>query len=306
MTERSTAPVRVRRVSGELRELRRRIGLSGGEVARSMGFSMSKLSRIEHANRGLDPDDVLALLGLYRVPKQRRDELVSLVRNGTEANWWQLLDGRLPAMWRDLASFEREATAIHSYETMVMPGLPQTAEYMTALAQGMHDDVTEEEINRLVAARMERQALLKKRGAPDLCFLIEEAVLRRQMGDPHVMHRQLRHLVDTIQRGKADVRVVPFSAGAHPGAAGPFVVLEFADQPSLLYVEQRSNEAFLEQPEHIMAANKAFRRLRSVAWSREDSVDFIASLGDELLNVVEEPCDGKLGSGPCSLAQEQL
>ena len=110
-------PVRVRRVSSELRELRLRSGLAAEEVARSLGMSMSKLSRMETGQRGLFPDDVAALLGLYRVPAERREELLALVRNGANRNWWQVQDGRLPAMWEDLIRFEKEAVAIRNYET---------------------------------------------------------------------------------------------------------------------------------------------------------------------------------------------
>jgi transcriptional regulator with XRE-family HTH domain len=305
MVEHPSVPVRVRRVSGELRELRLRHGLGAHDVARSMGISPSKLSRMERGNRGLDADDVSALLGLYRVPRAHRSKLLALVREGVEPNWWQLLDSRLPVTWQDLARFESEAAAIHSYETMMIPGLLQTAEYMTTLAHAMYDDVTKEETDRLVAARTERQRLLKKRDAPELCFFIEETVLRRRTGDPGVMCRQLQHLVGVAGYQKVDLRIVPLSAGLHAGADGSFLVLHFADQPSLLYVAQRSNAAFVEETAHVAAAVKSLRRLRSVALSREDSVDLIASLGNELLDVVEEPRDGKPGPGPCSLAQEQ-
>jgi Domain of unknown function (DUF5753) len=187
-----------------------------------------------------------------------------------------LLDSRVPAMWRDLARFEHDAIVIHYYETMMIPGMLQTAEYMTALAHAMYDDVTEEETNRLVAARMERQALLKKTDGPGLFFLIEETVLRRQTSDPGVMHRRSASRCGRLVRRTG-----------------------VDDQQSLLYVAQRSNESFVEKADHVTEARKAFRRLRSVALSREDSVDFIDSLGNELPDVVEEPHDGKLGLDPC-------
>lgn len=239
------------------------------------------------------------------MPKRRRDELVSLVRHGNEQNWWRFQDGRLPTNWYDLMCFEREAIVIRDYETMVVPGLLQTAEYRVALTRAMYADVTEEELDRQEPVRAERQTLLNKIDAPDLCFVIEEAVLRRQAGAPGMMYRQLQHLMSTARRGKADIRVVPASAGLHPGVTGPFLVLEFADHPSLVCMEPRTSTAFAEAPDHVVAVKKAFRRLRLVALSREDSVDLIASIGNELLDVVEEPRDGKLGPVPCSLAQEQ-
>lgn len=83
-------PVRVRRVSSELRELRLRSGLGAEEVSTALGISMSKLSRMENGQRGLQVDDVAALLGLYRVPAKRREELLELVRNAAKPNWWQV------------------------------------------------------------------------------------------------------------------------------------------------------------------------------------------------------------------------
>ncbi|WP_326468195.1 helix-turn-helix transcriptional regulator, partial [Actinophytocola sp.] len=90
MTRRRGVPVRQRRVSTELRDLRKKAGLTCADVARALGTSITKISRMETGDRGLYPDDVAALLGLYRVPTKRREELLDLVRNGAEPNWWQL------------------------------------------------------------------------------------------------------------------------------------------------------------------------------------------------------------------------
>lgn len=100
MAEEIAVPVRVRRVANELRELRRRCGLTGDEVAQSLGMSAAKLSRLERGYRGLRPDDVSALLGLYRVPVQRRDELLAIVRGGGEPNWWNPATSQPGGNWR--------------------------------------------------------------------------------------------------------------------------------------------------------------------------------------------------------------
>ncbi len=76
--------VRSRQVAAELRVLREQAGLSGAEVAKRLGMSTSKISRIETGNSGLQIEDVAALLGLYQVPASIRDGLLDLVRRSEE------------------------------------------------------------------------------------------------------------------------------------------------------------------------------------------------------------------------------
>ena len=112
MGRRPGVPVRQRRVSTELRELRKKACLTCADVAAALGTSITKISRMETGERGLYADDVAAMLGLYRVPTKRREELLALVRNGAEPNWWQLKPTDLPTEWRDLMALESDATAI--------------------------------------------------------------------------------------------------------------------------------------------------------------------------------------------------
>ncbi|GAA4848365.1 helix-turn-helix transcriptional regulator [Saccharopolyspora rosea] len=282
MGGRTGVPVRVRRVSSELRELRLRSGLAAEEVARSLGMSMSKLSRMETGQRGLYPDDVAALLGLYRVPAERREELLALVRNGANRNWWQVQDGRLPAMWEDLIRFEKEAVAIHNYETMVVPGLLQTSEYAAAILEGNGRNLTPAEIDTLITARMSRQTILHATRAPAFEFLIEQNVLERIVGGAGLMYRQLRHLISSASHDNVALRVLPASLGAHPGLEGPFVLLEFASHEDLVYLENRASSAFVEETEYVAETKEALRRLCHTALSPQDSVDLITRTADNL------------------------
>ncbi|MCI2423922.1 helix-turn-helix domain-containing protein [Saccharopolyspora sp. K220] len=282
MNGRVGVPVRVRRVSSELRELRLRSGLGAEEVAGALGFSMSKLSRIENGQRGLQADDVCALLGLYRVPAQRREELLSLVRSGTDPNWWQVQEGRLPAMWQDLIRFEKEAIAIHNYETMFIPGLLQTSEYIGAVGRGIMPDVGVDELDTLVSARLGRQALLSRSDAPLLEVLIEQTALERPVGSPDVMYRQLRHLMSCAECENITVRALPTELGVHPGMEGPFALLEFVNHSNLVYLEHRGNSAFVETAEHVAATKLTLQWLRELALSPEDSVGLIADIAQGL------------------------
>ncbi|MEV5542289.1 helix-turn-helix transcriptional regulator [Saccharopolyspora shandongensis] len=282
MNGRVGVPVRVRRVSSELRELRLRSGLGAEEVAGALGFSMSKLSRIENGQRGLQADDVAALLGLYRVPAQRREELLALVRSGAVPNWWQVQDGRLPAMWSDVIRFEKEALAIRNYETMFVPGLLQTSEYVGAMGRGTQPDIGVDELDSLVSARLGRQALLSREDAPEFEVLIEQIALERPVGGADIMYRQLRHLMDSAERDNITLRVLPTSLGAHPGMEGPFVLLEFASHPTLVYLEHRGNSAFVETAEHVATTTLTLQWLRDIALSPEDSIGLVAAIAQGL------------------------
>lgn len=280
MSDQAGAPVRVRRVSAELRELRVRNGFRAEEVAQTLGFSLSKLSRMENGHRGLHADDVSALLGLYRVSAQRRAELLALVREGADRNWWQVQDIQQPSDWQDLLQFEAQATAIYNWEPLFIPGLLQSYEYAEAIIRCNIVGLPEEDIQRLVDARMDRQNRFAVRGQTSLAILIDEIALRRRVGGADVMRRQLEKLARETRRSQIVFQVVPFDVGEHPGMAGPLVVLEFAKARSLVYLEHHGNTGFLEDREHVDGARAAFRRLRKLALSPEDSVDLINRLAD--------------------------
>ncbi|MGH3991651.1 MAG: Scr1 family TA system antitoxin-like transcriptional regulator, partial [Pseudonocardiaceae bacterium] len=164
--------VRSRQVAAELRAIRERAQLSGAEVARRLGMSPSKISRIETGNSGLQIEDVAALLGLYEVPASTRDELLDLVRRSEERGWWTRQPG-LPKLWRSLIDFEAKATRVQNYEALVVPGLLQTAEYSRAIIQGVAPTISEAELDNLVASRMARQAVLTRASAPQFFAVVD-------------------------------------------------------------------------------------------------------------------------------------
>ena len=274
--------MRSRRVAGELRRLRARSGHSCATVGAALGISASKISRIETGRIGLQADEVAALLGFYQVAKPLREELLELVRRAAEPGWWQVQGSRLPELWQELIDFERSATAIINYEPLLIPGLLQTADYAGALIAAANPALSEDEVETRVAARTTRQALLGRPHPPRLLALLEEGVLRRVVGDPGLMRRQVRHLEDAATRSNVTVQVVPTAAGAHPGLGGPFVILEFDGDPTLVYLENRRGSAILEEEDDIAEATMALRHLQRIALSSDDSLALLAEVAREL------------------------
>ncbi|MEV8609445.1 helix-turn-helix transcriptional regulator [Amycolatopsis sp. NPDC051373] len=243
MTKRTS--VRQRRVSAELRALRIKANLTCREVSEGLGFSESKISRMETGDRGLYVDDVSAILGFLHAPTEKRQELLTLLREGEERNWHEI-HGKLPPNWKQLIRFEDEAAGIKNYEPLLIPGLAQTPEYTRALMQSIDRRLEELDVEKLIAARVSRQLVLGRLNGPVVHLLIEEGVLRRLVGGPEVMRGQLQHLQLMANRSNVTIQVVPFSVGGHPGLEGPLVLLDFAAQPTLAYAETRGASSFLE------------------------------------------------------------
>lgn len=281
MGTRKGVSVRQRRVSAELRTLREKRGVSCRQVAAALDCSESKISRMETGERGLYADDVAAILGFLQVPAGYRHELLALVRDGEERNWHEI-HGKLPTNWKDLIRFENDATAILNYEPLVIPGLAQTPEYARALMHGIDPLLSENEVDTLVAARVTRQLILSRRQAPTVHLMMDDMVLRRPIGDPIIMRAQLEHLLNLSRRSNVVIQMAPFAAGAQPGLLGPFVILEFLAEPTLVHVESRGTSSFLEEEEHVSALKVAWRNILAVALSPEDSARLIASILGEL------------------------
>jgi len=134
-------------------------------------------------------------------------------------------------------------------------------------------------LDTLVKVRLARQDVLRSNGLR-LEVVLDEAVLRRSVGGPQVMADQLARLLETARLGQVRLQVLPFSAGAHIGVTGPFVILSFPNIIDLdvVVLDHMTSTLYLEGKEELQAYNKAFTSLQFHSLSTEDSLDFIAGL----------------------------
>jgi transcriptional regulator with XRE-family HTH domain len=276
----SYTSVRSRTVAHELRTLRENRGLSCADVAKVLGVSASKISRIETGNSGLQPDDVSALLGFYQVPGPRRQELLGLLRRGEEKGWWERQAG-LPQLWRALIDFENKASRIQTYHALMVPGLLQTAEYCEAILKATDDTLTNAELGNLTASRMARQIVLTKSNAPQYLAVIHEVALRMLVGPRGVMKRQLQHLLTIAERPNINLRVLSTAAGANVGLRGPFMILDFADEPALVHLENQITGMFLEEEADLAGFRVALQNILSVSLAPAATAELIASIAAE-------------------------
>ncbi|HZF90967.1 helix-turn-helix transcriptional regulator [Streptomyces sp.] len=278
--------VRRRKLGAELRALRTGAGLTSGEAARLVGWHQSKVSRIETGASGVKPADVRLLLDAYGVADPHfRELLLALAGSGGgqgRDHWWHAYRGVLPPTYRDFISLESQASGMRTLETSVVPGLLQTAEYARAVTRAAVEGLDEERLDALVEVRLARQDVLRSRPPLALSAVLDEAVLRREVGGPDVMHRQLRRLLEAARLPQVRLQVLPFSAGAHIGVTGPFVIFSFSNTSDLdvVVLDHLTSSLYLERKEDVGAYAEAFDALRKNALSLEESLDYIAGIAD--------------------------
>jgi transcriptional regulator with XRE-family HTH domain len=269
--------IRRRRLAAELRRLRHDAGLSIEDVAADVGWQPSKLSRVENRQIGISTADVRKLLDLYKAEDRAyRDELIDMARRATERGWWQSFgSGVMPNALANLIGLEAEARTVRSYEPELVPGLLQTEAYARGIMRAWQPAWTAADIDRRVEIRLGRQDVLRQPSAatPQINCIINEAVLRRNVGGNEVMHEQVELLAKERDPATVTVQVLPFNTGAHPAMSGPFQILTFHDPSDLgvVHLESAMTAITLERPEEIRRYDEIWGSLQARALSPEDS-----------------------------------
>jgi transcriptional regulator with XRE-family HTH domain len=252
----SQGPTAMRIALGmQLRRLREASGITSVEAAEALRATPSKISRLERGRTTAKQRDVADLLTLYGVTGQaEREELLELVRQATAQGWWQQYSDVLPRWFESYVGLERAASVIRSYEVQFVQGLLQSEDYARAVILISNAHAPAEEIDRRVSLRMKRQELLTQPGAPELWAVLDEAALRRSPGGPKVMRGQLEHLLEITDLPNVTLQIVPFDAGPHAAAGGPFSILRFPepDLPDVVYLEQLNSAVYLDQPDDVI------------------------------------------------------
>ncbi|GAA3060178.1 helix-turn-helix domain-containing protein [Streptomyces glomeratus] len=269
--------VRRRRLGQELRRLRELKGMTAEEVAERLLVSQSKISRLENGRRSISQRDVRDLCGVYEVEDQRVvDSLMEMARDSRQQGWWHAF-GDIP--YSVYIGLETDAESLRVYEPQVITGLLQTHSYAEALIQGALPETSAADIEKRVQVRLRRQERIAAEHNPlRLWVVLDEAALRRAVGDNHVMREQLEHLCEMSQLPHVTVQVLPFRAGAHPGLNGQYAILEFADaaDSSVVYLEGVTSDLYLEKAHDVQKYAVMYEHLRAQALSVEESRRFIA------------------------------
>jgi transcriptional regulator with XRE-family HTH domain len=274
---RRTPSVRARQLAAELRRLREAATLTGDEVAARLGWSPSKVSRIENARTALTSGDLRQLLDLYEVPGPDRNRLSELGRNAQQRGWWDAFGDTLRPEVATLTALEADAESIRWYHPTIVPGLLQTEQYARAVLRSHLFMAPQARIERRVQVRLTGQGILSGDDPPQLSVVLDEAAMLRAIGGPEVQRAQLMHLLEMSERPNISVQILPFAAGAHPAMTGSFEILRFPrPAEDVVYLENMTSDLFVESEADVYHYGLAFEHLLALALGREESIAFIA------------------------------
>jgi transcriptional regulator with XRE-family HTH domain len=286
--EQGNPSVRRRRLAAELRRLRERAGITGDKASERLGWSGSKLSRIENNKIGVKQEDLRLLLDLYRVGETHRSEVLALARESAEvAPAEDAAAASYPAPYAEFVHAEAEAIRLWTWEPQIVPGLLQTKSYAREVIRGWYEmfRLPPTDLEVRVGARITRQQLLTRKEPPELSAIIDESVIYRRFGDSSIMRDQLERLAEASEMPNVELRVLALG-GHHPIGTGTFVYMQFSqkhDVPlhDIVSVEQLNSEHYIEDVTATNEYRVTFERLKSEALGTAESRDLIARTARE-------------------------
>lgn len=275
--------VRRRRLAAELRKLRG--NRKGGEVARAIGWSPSKISRAESGHESLPPPEIEKLIDYYGVAEPRRGRLLGLAEDAIQRGWWDDYADILTPQYSEFIGLEDEAVSCLHWQSDVIPGLLQSEDYASQLNvayQRVVPTIPLSVHNRFVQVRMRRQERLIRDPALQLSVVLDEVVLLRGIGDRALMRAQLQHLVDAAELPNVELRVLRLDP--HPGLlSSSFVIMRFGSSATpeeglgdVVSTESlAAAEIYVEGETDTRLYSIFFDSLRNAALSPEDSRQLI-------------------------------
>lgn len=257
----------MRMVGALLAIFREASGYTQRSLAERFVVSEQQIASIEQGRRPLKPD-LAELL----------DELLDTKGVLSEALKYLPEVDLVPLWAEEFLDREREAIAISSYENQVLPGLLQTEAYAWEVFRSRVPVYEEDEIARLVAARIERQAILHRKEPPITSFVIWEPVVRAPLGGRRVWTEQLRHLRACSELPSLMLQILPLDRTTHAGLDGPFVLLETPEHQRLVYTETQRGSQLIADPHEVAILTQKCAMLRSQALTPEDTRDLLDRL----------------------------
>lgn len=240
-------------------------------LADHLGFERTTVAKVESGDRVPSDPVLTAWAQACNIDTEHYQRLADLARAA---------DGPVPAWFEDYLEAERAAQSLAIWSPIVIPGLLQTAEYARVLLLAQQTDTSDEAIDALVHARLDRQAIFDRAGPPDVTVVLDEAVLHRLIGTPAVMHDALVHVAQMALRPSIVVQVVPAGKGANAGIGGAFDIASADSAPDTLRTDGVEDQT-TENRSLVRKHKVAFNRVRGDAPSRDASRDLILEAAEQ-------------------------
>jgi transcriptional regulator with XRE-family HTH domain len=263
------APFLRRRLGRRLREIREGANFTLAEASKRLDKTRSALQRIETGVTRADVHFIRSAMDIY----DHYDEtLVEEAREAAKPPWFRAY-GVQDFGYVDVETY---AASVREFSGLMLPGLLHTEEYIRALFTHSRRRRSAEELHNDIEIRLIRKERLTSDQDPlELSVIIDESSLRRDVGGPDVMRKQLQHLIDMNELPRVTLQVLPLRM--HSALDGGFTLLSFhdRDEPDLLYVEYATGALHIEEDSEVRASRLMFDRLGVEALSPDDSAALI-------------------------------
>lgn len=257
----------------ELRQFREAAGITPRAAASEIEVTPGTMSKIEGGKQAIKGTHIKLLAPMYNLPPEEKARLLALAEEANQPGWWVSYARQVPDWFRLFLGYEQDASDLKSYESELVDGLLQTPAYARAIAVANRPSSTDDELNRQVDLRRERQQLIFGEDPPKLHIVLNEAVLLRVVGSREVMREQLEHLAKIAALPHVTIQVLMFAAGAHPAMTSPFRMLGFEEEPRMntIYLENGRGSLYLEKTPDVERYNAMFDQLTNLALNPQAS-----------------------------------
>jgi transcriptional regulator with XRE-family HTH domain len=257
------------RFGRELARVRREAGMTQVRLGKRLGCSSSLIAHIEKGDRSPKSDFSRGCDEIFNTG----DLFVRLCRNITSPSGpgWYI-------RWAD--EVEPRAKVLRTWDPMLIPGLLQIEDYARAVFRGGLA-TSEQEIEDSVSARMRRQVIFNGASPPALWFLMDEGVIRRNVGGPWVMHHQLDHIATIAERQHVRVQLVTQDTPCTAGLASGFMIAELGNEPTVVSVESAGQGEVSAEHDFVSNIWERYDRIRAEAYRPGQSLEMIKEARDQ-------------------------
>ncbi|MFF3334757.1 Scr1 family TA system antitoxin-like transcriptional regulator [Streptomyces sp. NPDC002888] len=243
-------------------------GLTQEELAERVVCSPTLISRWEAGRRLPKTDDA-----------RRIDRTVGA--DGFFERWLEDLESKYADHFAAVAELEQQATLIQQFALSLVLGVLQTDDYARALFRAYSPNHTAEELDEAVVIRTKRRRILDGPAQPVVWTLLDEAVLRRRVGGPQVMAKQLRRIAELAEAGRLRLHVLPYGVGAHALMESYLTLMSFEDSAPVAYVEGFLTGNLMDDPALVAASQTSYALALSDALSQQESLALVRAAAEE-------------------------
>ncbi|MEV0493113.1 helix-turn-helix domain-containing protein [Streptomyces atratus] len=283
MAARTSPTERQKRLGAELRRMRTSADVSAEFAAGLLGVDRGKISNIESGARPISPDRLRTLACNCDCTDDRYVDALVEMAQPRSRGWWERYRGTLPQGLLDIAELEAHSLRMRAAYSMHIPGLLQTSDHALAVFRVVVPQLPEREIALRLAHRVERQEVLDGDPPPPYTGIVHEAALRMQFGGRGVARAQLQHLLEKSDQPNVTLLVIPFEAGAFPGAGQTVLYAEGpAPQLDTVQIDSSHGPAFVYSEAQLAKYRAHLDWMERIALPPGKSRDFIHNIARQL------------------------